>query len=268
MLKYTVKRLLLLIPVLVGITFLSFAMMRLAGSDAVLQKMENTGMVVSQEVLDAARAELETAEKNLANCNATAPIDGMVIGLTILPGDEIAANTTVVTISDTSVITVSANVDERNISYIKPGMPVDLDQWGTPGFGTVETVSLSSTVNNGVATYPITIAADNADGSLQVNSYVDYTITASENDNCLILPLQCVRTVTQEDGTSLSVVFVKGDRPDNAVDTPMMDEEIPSGFWAVPVEIGISDNFHVEIKSGVEEGDEVFTQMQTMEAYG
>ncbi len=64
------------------------------------------------------------------------------------------------------------------------------------------------------------------------------------------------------------MVFVKGDRPDNAVDTPMMDEEIPSGFWAVPVEIGISDNFHVEIKSGVEEGDEVFTQMQTMEAYG
>ena len=221
-----------------------------------------------QQSLDAARAELETAEKNLANCNATAPIDGMVIGLTILPGDEVAANTTLVTISDTSTITISADVDERNISYIKVGMPVELDQWGTPGFGTVETVSLSSTVNNGVATYPITIAADNADGSLQVNSYVDYTITASENDNCLILPLQCVRTVTQEDGTSLSVVFVKGDRPDNAVDTPMMDEEIPSGFWAVPVEIGISDNFHVEIKSGVEEGDEVFTQMQTMEAYG
>ena len=221
-----------------------------------------------QQSLDAARAELETAEKNLANCNATAPIDGMVIGLTILPGDEIAANTTVVTISDTSVITVSANVDERNISYIKPGMPVDLDQWGTPGFGTVETVSLSSTVNNGVATYPITIAADNADGSLQVNSYVDYTITASENDNCLILPLQCVRTVTQEDGTSLSVVFVKGDRPDNAVDTPMMDEEIPSGFWAVPVEIGISDNFNVEIKSGVEEGTEVFTQIQSLQAWG
>lgn len=33
-------------------------MMRLAGSDAVLQKMENTGMVASQEVIDAARAEL------------------------------------------------------------------------------------------------------------------------------------------------------------------------------------------------------------------
>ena len=101
-----------------------------------------------------------------------------------------------------------------------------------------------------------------------MNSYVDYTITASENDNCLVLPLQCVRTVTQEDGTTLNVVFVKGDRPDNAVDTPMLTRRSRSGFWAVPVEIGISDNSNVEIKSGVEEGTEVFTQIQSMEAWG
>lgn len=56
--KYVVKRLLQLLPILLFITFLSFGMMRLAGSDAVLQKMENTGMVVSQEVLERARAEL------------------------------------------------------------------------------------------------------------------------------------------------------------------------------------------------------------------
>lgn len=56
--KYVVKRLLQLLPILLVITFLSFGMMRLAGSDAVLQKMENTGMVVSQEVLENARAEL------------------------------------------------------------------------------------------------------------------------------------------------------------------------------------------------------------------
>ncbi len=56
--KYVFQRLLQLIPILLIITFLSFGMMRLAGSDAVLQKMENTGMAVSPEVLDAARAEL------------------------------------------------------------------------------------------------------------------------------------------------------------------------------------------------------------------
>ena len=57
MLKYTAKRLLLLIPVLVGITFLSFAMMRLAGGDAVTYMYENTGTSVSQEVIDQARKE-------------------------------------------------------------------------------------------------------------------------------------------------------------------------------------------------------------------
>lgn len=221
-----------------------------------------------QQNLETAKADLEAAEKNLANCKATAPIDGMVIGLTMQPGDEIAANTAVVTISDTSAILVSANVDERNISYIKPGMPVELDQWGTPAFGTVETVSLSSTVNNGVATYPITISVDNSEGTIQVNSYINFKITASENDNCLVLPLQCVRKISQEDGTAVDVVFVKGSRPENAIETPMLEEEIPSGFWAVPVEIGISDNSNVEIKSGVEEGTEVFTQIQSIQAYG
>ena len=56
--NYVAKRLLQLIPILLAITFLSFAMMRIAGSDAVEQKMENTGSAVSQEVVDAARAEL------------------------------------------------------------------------------------------------------------------------------------------------------------------------------------------------------------------
>lgn len=221
-----------------------------------------------QQNLETAREELETAEKNLANCSAVAPIDGMVIGLTIQPGDEIQANTAIVTISDTSVITVSANVDERNISYIKPGMMVNLDQWGTPGFGTVETVSMSSTVNNGVATYPITISADNSEGNIQVNSYISYSLTASENDNCLVLPIQCVRTVFTEDGETATVVYVSGDRPENALEGIMADEEIPDGYWAVPVEIGISDNYNVEIRSGVEEGTEVFTQIQSMYAWG
>ena len=45
--KYIIKRLLQLIPVLIGITFLSFAMMRLAGGDAVTYMYENAGSAVS-----------------------------------------------------------------------------------------------------------------------------------------------------------------------------------------------------------------------------
>ena len=55
--KYILKRLLQLIPVLIGITFLSFAMMRLAGGDAVTYMYENAGAVVSQDIIDETKAE-------------------------------------------------------------------------------------------------------------------------------------------------------------------------------------------------------------------
>ena len=41
--KYAIKRILQLIPILFAITFLSYGMMRIAGSDVVTRKMENTG---------------------------------------------------------------------------------------------------------------------------------------------------------------------------------------------------------------------------------
>ena len=71
-----------------------------------------------EEQLEEARKALEVARENLANCNAVAPIDGTVIGLTIQPGMEVEANTAVITISDTSTITVEAMVDERNVGYV------------------------------------------------------------------------------------------------------------------------------------------------------
>ena len=56
--RYVVKRLLQLIPILIGITLLSFGLMYLAGGDAVTQLIENQGVAVSQEIIDAKRHEL------------------------------------------------------------------------------------------------------------------------------------------------------------------------------------------------------------------
>ena len=57
MIRYIIKRLLQLIPILIGITFLSFAMMRLAGGDAVTYMYDNAGASVSQEVIDQTKKE-------------------------------------------------------------------------------------------------------------------------------------------------------------------------------------------------------------------
>lgn len=45
-------------PILLGITFLSFSMIHIAGSDVVVQKYDNAGITVAQEIIDAERARL------------------------------------------------------------------------------------------------------------------------------------------------------------------------------------------------------------------
>ena len=50
-----------------------------------------------EQQLEEARKALDTAQKNLDNCNAVAPIDGTVIGLMLEPGMSVAANSGVVT---------------------------------------------------------------------------------------------------------------------------------------------------------------------------
>lgn len=222
-----------------------------------------------QQSLEEAQKSLEEAQKNLDNCSALAPIDGTVMGLAIQAGDEVQANTAVITIADTSTIMIDADVDERHISYVKAGMMVDIDQWGSMFQGVVESVSLNSKAENGVASYPMTISVDNYDGTLMTGSYINYSLVASQNDNCLVLPIQCVKSVQLDDGSSADVVFVQsGDRPENAIDLTMTVDGVPeSGYWPVPVEIGIADDFNVEIRSGVQEGDVVFTAVQTQSSY-
>ena len=56
--RYFLRRLLQTVPLLLGITLLTFALMRLAAGDAVELLYERLGTSVSQEVLDARRAEL------------------------------------------------------------------------------------------------------------------------------------------------------------------------------------------------------------------
>ena len=56
--NYAVKRFIQLIPILFGITFLSFLLMYMAGSDAVTEMYTNRGVEVAQEIIDEKKAAL------------------------------------------------------------------------------------------------------------------------------------------------------------------------------------------------------------------
>ena len=227
---------------------------------------DNDEQIASLEnQLKNAQETLTKAQENLNNFNAVAlhsPAPLISCGLVV--GEKVAENTTAIIIADTSVMTVEINVDERNINYVKMGMPVELSDWNGNVFtGTVTNISLNGTMENGASSFPVTIRMENPNGTLMSNMSINYSFQASQVDNCLMVPVQSVKNISDAEGNPISVVFVeKSSRPDNAVDIPEGTTGVPTeadGFYAVPVEVGINDVYNVEILSGLEEGDTVFT---------
>lgn len=219
----------------------------------------NTSMKTAQE-------NLKKAQDALANYNAVAPISGTVLSCGLVPGEKVDSGFAAMTIADTSVITVEAQVDSMNVSYVQPGMPCTITAWGQGGetqyFGTVKSVSLEGKAENGLSYFPAVIEVDNSDGSLRSNDYVSYSMVASESSDCLLVPVQAVKYAATGD----VCLFVKADEaPANALNAEEVGLEIPDGFYAVPVTVGISDQSNAEITEGVEEGQEVFIQYMTNE---
>jgi multidrug efflux pump subunit AcrA (membrane-fusion protein) len=248
------------------VSLLNYAEVSSAEALLVLGAEDTESLILAKEQdVDAAQEDLDEAQEALDNFNAVAPISGTVISCSLLPGQEVASGLAAITISDTSVMTVEIQVDERNIGYIKPGMSVDLDQWGNIYTGVVESVSLEAKAENGMATFPATVKVDNASGQLMSGMYVAYSFVASQSDNCLVIPIQCVRYINDESGSPVTVVCLQADQqPENTV---TLGEEaaadLPEGFYAVPVTTGLSDTYNIEITGGLNEGDMVFTNYET-----
>ena len=238
----------------------------------------------AQKNITSAQESLEKAQEALQDFDATAPIVGTVTSCTLSEGAEVKSGDTVITISNNTTMVVTIDVDDRNIAYVKPGMGVDLmSNWGDGGsfYGVVTKIDMSlsgDSMGSGMTNYPVTLEVDNYDGSLLEGMWLNYSFVTSQSDNCITVPMQSVKYVSTEDGGTASVVFIQADqKPENAVDIDIperMPGETPNypteddGFYAVPVETGLSDNYNVEIKSGLEGGETIFVNYFVQSAWG
>ena len=148
-----------------------------------------------EEALKAAQEKLKEANDELSKYNGVAPIAGTVLSCSLMEGEEVQSGQGI-SIADTSQMTVEISVDELNAQYVKVGMMVDLDQYGTPYMGVVQSVSLTASGENGVASIPAVVAVDNFDGSMIPGTYVSYSFVASQSDNCLTVPVAAVKYVS------------------------------------------------------------------------
>ena len=240
----------------------------------------NEDIMAKQKEIDEAQKKLADAQKGLADFNAVSPIDGSVTSCTLTPGTEVKSGDTVVTISNTTNMVVDITVDDRNIAFVQPGLTVELSDWnGNTFIGTVTAINMGAAESqNGMTNYPVTLTVDNQDGSLLAGMYLDYSFVASQSDDCMMVPMQSVKNIPGEDGSTDSVVFIRADkRPENAVDLEIPEPEpgqppmYPSpedGFYPVKVETGLNDDYNVEIKSGLNGDEEVFVNYLVESAYG
>lgn len=241
------------------------------GSDTIDDEIQ-----AKQQEIAAAQETLNTAQQAMANFNAVAPIDGTITACTLTEGAEVKSGDTVIIISNSTTMLVNITVDDRNISFIKPGDMVNLDWNGTPYMGTVTSIDMGKAESgNGMTNFPVTLTVDNMDGSLIEGAWLQYSFVTSQSDNCVLIPGSAVKSVLDTEGNKRTVVFVKAEtKPDDALDLDLPEPEegqkrsYPSeedGYYPVEVVTGISDTQNVEIVSGIEAGEEVFVNYTVTE---
>ena len=245
------------------------------GSDTIDQQIRD-----KQKEIDEAQEKLDEAVKGLENFNAVAPIDGTVITCTLTPGAEVKSGDTVLVISNNTTMLVDITVDDRNISFITPGMMVELSDYnGMTFMGTVSSINMGGAESgNGMTKYPVTLTVDNSDGSLYDGAWLNYSFVTSQSDNCILVPSSAVTYISDTEGNPYTVVFIQAEsKPENAIDfeiPPVEEWETPKyptpeeGFYPVPVTTGLSDNFNVEIKEGLQGGETVFQAYIVESAWG
>lgn len=220
------------------------------------------GLITYQENIDKAQTVITDLEEKMQNNMVFSPVNGMVSSVMIIGGQTVEPGYQMMTISDSSVMTIDARIDSLNIGDVVVGAEVQLTQYGmdydTQHTGVIADISLEGRYENNYSYFPAIIRVDNAEGQLLSGTYVQYNIVANQSNDCVVAPAQCVKSTDEG-----MVVFVKSEeKPENAVELGE-GVEVPEGFWPVPVKTGLSDNYSVEILEGIGEGAELFLQYMT-----
>ena len=199
----------------------------------------------SDNVKDA-QISLENQYENLEDYTVKSPINGTVIEKLVKAGDTIDAGAKLCTIYDLSYLKMTMNVDELDINKISVGQDVTITADAVEGktfAGKVTKINMAGTTTNGVITYPVEVQIDNPDEDLLPGMNVSTEIVVSQADDVIAIPVGAV--------TRGNMVLVKTGANSSE------DPSIPEGYEYVEVETGISNDSYVEIKSGINEGDEI-----------
>ena len=227
-----------------------------------LLKTYRDAVDTAQGNVDAAKKSVDTAKKTYDEYTIKSPIAGKVISKNYKVGDKVGSSgsnkaTTMAVIYDMSSYTFKMSVDEKDITKVQSGQKVRIKSDAFPDqdySGTVTNVSLESTSQNGVSTYPVTITLDET-YNLLPGMNVDGYITLESAKDALTIPSGALMRGNKVYVKDTTATEQKADAGESAGGG---DGLIPAGFREVTVTIGVINADFVQITSGLNEGDEVY----------
>ena len=259
----------------------------------------------AQAQVDQARASRDQARSNLEQGQAvlthtqdilrkttyTAPIDGIIsyiavrVGENVVPGIQGTAGSSILTISDMSVVTTEVKVDETDITSIRNGQSADVTIDAIPGTvfkgHVTEVGELAILRTSGQASmteetantqeardFKVVITLDNPPDSLRPGLSATAKIQTAQKQNVLSIPIQALAERTQKEldeaknGTGGNVTLAASTAEGSAsAKTDIQGVFVVRSGKAqfVPVKTGISGVTDIEIASGLREGDVIVT---------
>ena len=229
---------------------------------ASLEEVEISLAEADAEVLTAT-ADLNKAERNYGYAQITSPVSGTVISKEVEQGQTVAASFSTPTLftiaEDLSKMQIEASIAEADIGSIVKGMPATftVDAYPNDTFdGIVKQVRLSPTEESNVVMYTVIIEVDNSQRKLLPGMTAFVNIVVHEAKDALRLPTSAL----QFKPNAYLRQFIEKRMIDLKPTESMVYRFKDGKLIPIIFERGISDASFIQVKSGMEEGDEVVTE--------
>ena len=191
-----------------------------------------------------AEARIAGAQASLDAVFITAPFDGVITAVEVLPGDLVVPNSLAFRIDNLNNLLVDVAVSEVDINQISVGQPVTLAFdaiLGKEYQGEVVSVSPVGILQQGLVSFEVTIKVLDADEEVRPGLTAAIQIVVRQVEDALLIPNRVVRWVNGE-----QVVYVS-----TTGEAPTVED-----LNRIPVTLGASSDEFTELLEGeLQEGD-------------
>lgn len=195
---------------------------------------------------------VDSAKANLGYTKINAPMDGMVVNIDADEGQTlVSAQTasTILTLADTSRMTVKAEISEADITQVQPGQNVYFTTLGDPDRrheaklraiepSPTEEMDGSISTSSTAVYYNGLFDVDNSDGRLRVGMTAEVTVILKQAEQALAAPIAVLRETNPKQTTQVDVLVNGHPQPRQ-------------------VKLGLNDKVHVQFLDGVVEGEQL-----------